>query len=914
MWSRLLRVGALAITLALLAARPAHATDVDGPDDCQRSPVDFGDAPEGVQAYSGVIGAFPTCLTPGPIGTHDVPCLPISTFPGPAGFVRHVHSAAAGVPYWLGCNAGPIGPWGIDGEPDGKMNDTGATISACSDATTVDCSEAFFGLTFGQDECYGTDDAALTGPFPMVACQNGTVTFEAYNCATFPRDVRLNILVDFNHDGDWNDNFQCAGACAYEWAVKNVVVTLAPGCNVITSPAFRAGPTQGEGWMRITICDEDVPDDFPWNGSAGTANQQFRNGETEDYPVRIDPPTEPCPSYEDWGDAPEEVQAYLGIAGHFPTCMFTSGPGTHDVACPAISTPPGLTGYVRHVTAPGDQVAFWLGCGDAAAGTNGVDGEVNGKTNDTGAPVSICATPVGIDCVEPAFGMSFGQDECYADPSADQGINAAITFAACATSTVTFDAFNCHTQVDAFLNILVDWNQDGDWNDNFICPGTGACAYEWAVKNVPIPLAPGCQTIVSPAFQSGPFGGRGWLRITLTAAPVNDDFPWNGSAPPPAGGPDFFRAGETEDYPVTITPPDTCEVGYTDFGDAPEDLLAYPSGILGHFPTCIAPSAAGTQTILCGTAQSSAPGLTGFVQHVQPLAGGPEPIWLGCQVDGEADGKVNLNPVPGTPSVCNDAVLTDCVEPVPGITFGQDECYLDPEAAISSQVQFTTCYQQLIRFKAFNCATVAQQAFLNVLVDWNQDGDWNDNVSCPGGSCAYEWAVKNVPITLVPGCYLYNSPAFRIGPNQGMAWMRVTLSFGPVPNDFPWNGSVSLVGQVLSGGETEDYPVQIGPPTTGIGDRPAPDGLWLAAPAPNPGSEGSLIRFAIPQAATVSLTVHDLAGRKLADLVGGRLQAGEHPVRWDFRDATGSEVPVGFYLIKLRVGDIVLTRRLVRIK
>src|SRR5262245_575516 len=93
---------ALALMLALAMDVPAHGTDVDGGDDCQRTPVDFGDAPEGVVAYpGGVIGHFPTCLAAAPPGTANLVCSPGGLI-GLTGFVRHVHLATASQ-YWLGC-------------------------------------------------------------------------------------------------------------------------------------------------------------------------------------------------------------------------------------------------------------------------------------------------------------------------------------------------------------------------------------------------------------------------------------------------------------------------------------------------------------------------------------------------------------------------------------------------------------------------------------------------------------------------------------------------------------------------------------------------------------------------------------------------------------------------------------------
>src|SRR6185295_17441009 len=109
-------------------------------------------------------------------------------------------------------------------------------------------------------------------------------------------------------------------------------------------------------WMRVTITEVPVNDDFPWNGS-GPNN--YRAGETEDYPVTIG--GDPChDSYLDWGDAPEEITAYPGVTGHFPTCSAASIPGgTQEIECAnPLSTPPGPTGHVTHASTPNDPMVF----------------------------------------------------------------------------------------------------------------------------------------------------------------------------------------------------------------------------------------------------------------------------------------------------------------------------------------------------------------------------------------------------------------------------------------------------------------------------------------------------------------------------------------------------------------------------
>jgi hypothetical protein len=278
---------------ALALATPAAARDVDGPD-CGFTRIDYGDAPEGVFAYPGVPGRFPTCTLSALPSSWDVACPPISTPPGPSGFVTHF---LGGANFWLGCYGPPAALFsGIDTDPDGKTNQPAVGFSACGPFPT-DCVEAAFGLTFDQDECYADgSDAGVVSPPSLVVCKLGSVSFNTMNCQPFIRQAFLNILVDFNHDGDWNDNEICpaSGACAYEWAIKNEVISIFPGCAANVSPAFFVGPRPGPSWMRITISEDAVGDDFPWFGATG-----LHNGETEDYPVDIQIETPAAPS--SWG-------------------------------------------------------------------------------------------------------------------------------------------------------------------------------------------------------------------------------------------------------------------------------------------------------------------------------------------------------------------------------------------------------------------------------------------------------------------------------------------------------------------------------------------------------------------------------------------------------------------------------------
>ncbi|NOT32843.1 MAG: T9SS type A sorting domain-containing protein [Candidatus Eisenbacteria bacterium] len=814
--SRLLRLFLISLCTFAVVATPKRgaANDVDGAGDCVRSGLDFGDAPEGFDAYPGTLGRFPTCLssviTPG--GQELLGCGPFSTVPGASsGYVRHALSPSG---IWLGCTSGI--DRGIDIEIDAKTS-LGSPNSFCA-PLSVDCQQLAFGSAFGQDECYGDNDAGLVGPVSFVACGTSQVTYRLNNCGG-PRPMFLNVLIDFNHDGDWNDAELCqpSGTCAPEWALKNRPFVAGPGCAQRVSPTFIVGTSVGAAWMRITISDQAVPDDYPWAGTANMAGGELAAGETEDYPVHIVTSSN-CPPYIDYGDAPEGQPAYSnGIVGHFPTCLFPTGAGTLDVSagCPANSTVPGTTGFVRHVSTANNPDQFWLGCpvpgGNPA---DGVDAENNGKVNNLGGGTpSDCDPAVITDCTATLPTINFGQDECYGDD--DAGVAQAFTFDACQLGAVNFEAYSCaqHDQI-VYVNVLVDWNQDGDWNDNLQC-STGPCAAEWAIKNAQQLLAPGCNNVGMTPIRVGPLAGEGWLRITLTRQPVPDDFPWNGSVGVPG---QTFDGGETEDYPFVV---DT-QIGdpgpYNDRGDAPEGFLRYPTGIgsEGNYPTCTLAAPPSTQTMAGGCLPlSTPPGPAGYVNHFHP---GPPAIaaWLGCGnpgVDSEPDGKTNVSSLSGQISSCDQTTLVDCIDNTIPVGYGADECPGDGDAGISSPFTFPRCKPTSFTYQASNASAGAIEMYLNVLVDWTDDGDWNDVDNCAyQGGCAPEWAVKNHPITLAPGCNTLATPSFRAGrglPTPGSGgrptWMRVTITFQPVTDDFPWAGSELLPGNSFQGGETEDY-------------------------------------------------------------------------------------------------------------
>ena len=83
---------------------------------------------------------------------------------------------------------------------------------------------------------------------------------------------------------------------------------------------------------------------------------------------------------------------------------------------------------------------------------------------------------------------------------------------------------------------------------------------------------------------------------------------------------------------------------------------------------------------------------------------------------------------------------------------------------------------------------------------------------------------------------------------------------------------------------------------------------------PNPGNPTFHVELSLPEAARVRVAVVDIAGRRVATLHEGPMDAGERGLIWDGRDDAGREQSSGVYLIDLRGASGVASRRLVLLR
>ena len=98
--------------------------------------------------------------------------------------------------------------------------------------------------------------------------------------------------------------------------------------------------------------------------------------------------------------------------------------------------------------------------------------------------------------------------------------------------------------------------------------------------------------------------------------------------------------------------------------------------------------------------------------------------------------------------------------------------------------------------------------------------------------------------------------------------------------------------------------------------NPAPEAtrLQLGAAAPNPFTPRTTIRYELPEAAPVQLSVHDVSGRLVRTLVDTQQKAGDHTVVWDGRDDSGGVLASGVYFVRLESSGETESRRVVLIR
>ncbi|TSA52403.1 MAG: hypothetical protein D4R45_07105 [Planctomycetaceae bacterium] len=223
----------------------------------------------------------------------------------PSGHTGLPYSIQAHFPtvYNDGSGTGPYGPVHLNNEVVAYLGtsitrETEADTGPDEDPTNNIITSP--GTTANRDN--GDDAISLKNTLSLPNCCWTTLDYKV--TVVDPNvDLWVNIWIDWNRDGDWDDVVDCSEGPAPEWAVQNQFLYNLPiGLNTITSPAFLPWhPDDIEHiWIRITLSEQ------PWKtgsnpgvvGNAGSGPQEkYLIGETEDYYIIPDTTCSICNDY-----------------------------------------------------------------------------------------------------------------------------------------------------------------------------------------------------------------------------------------------------------------------------------------------------------------------------------------------------------------------------------------------------------------------------------------------------------------------------------------------------------------------------------------------------------------------------------------------------------------------------------------
>ena len=83
---------------------------------------------------------------------------------------------------------------------------------------------------------------------------------------------------------------------------------------------------------------------------------------------------------------------------------------------------------------------------------------------------------------------------------------------------------------------------------------------------------------------------------------------------------------------------------------------------------------------------------------------------------------------------------------------------------------------------------------------------------------------------------------------------------------------------------------------------------------PNPFNPITTLRYELHEAAYVDVTVYDILGNVVNNLVNANESSGYKSIQWNATNNQGEPVSAGVYLYKIQAGDFVDTKKMILLK
>ena len=83
---------------------------------------------------------------------------------------------------------------------------------------------------------------------------------------------------------------------------------------------------------------------------------------------------------------------------------------------------------------------------------------------------------------------------------------------------------------------------------------------------------------------------------------------------------------------------------------------------------------------------------------------------------------------------------------------------------------------------------------------------------------------------------------------------------------------------------------------------------------PNPFNPVTTLRYDLPEAAMVNITIYDMMGRQINTLVSGPQNAGYKSIQWNATNNQGQPVSAGVYLYSIEAGEFRENKKMILLK
>jgi hypothetical protein len=193
-------------------------------------------------------------------------------------------------------------------------------------------------------------------------------------------------------------------------------------------------------------------------------------------------------------------------------------------------------------------------------------------------------------------------------------------------------------------------------------------------------------------------------------------------------------------------------------------------------------------------------------------------------------------------------------------------------------------------------------------VDYNTQIQTIFNANCT--SChMYGNASGGLTLTSYSGVMTNSNSGASVVPGDhanSLLWQKVNSGDMPQNNPDLNSDEVDLIAQWIDEGALE---VQLS-----IIDETLPITYNLQNAYPNPFNPVTTLRYDLPEDALVNITIYDMMGRIVSNLVSSQQNAGYNSIQWDATNNTGQPVSAGLYLYTIQAGKFRQTKKMVLLK